>query len=174
LVFNRSGIIVDANHKVLQLYNLSYDEIIGKRYVDIISDNNKELFQGIVDSYVSETINFSGEVKSFDGERTRWFKVRAVRLKLDREERYMAVFQDITDVKLSIINLEEAKELADEANKAKNTFLATISHEIRTPLNAIIGYTNLLQKTKLDKKQQDYNQKINVSGELLLKLRKKV
>jgi PAS domain S-box-containing protein len=170
LVFNRSGIIVDANHKVLQLYNLSYDEIIGKRYVDIISDNNKELFQGIVDSYVSETINFSGEVKSFDGERTRWFKVRAVRLKLDREERYMAVFQDITDVKLSIINLEEAKELADEANKAKNTFLATISHEIRTPLNAIIGYTNLLQKTKLDKKQQDYNQKINVSGELLLNL----
>jgi signal transduction histidine kinase len=42
--------------------------------------------------------------------------------------------------------LAEARDSADEANKAKSQFLASMSHELRTPLNAIIGYSEMIQE----------------------------
>lgn len=44
--------------------------------------------------------------------------------------------------------LTTAKETADNANKAKSEFLANMSHELRTPLNGILGYAQILQRTK--------------------------
>jgi PAS domain S-box-containing protein len=66
---------------------------------------------------------------------------------------------------------EEARWLAEDANKAKSIFLANISHELRTPLNAILGYSQLMQRdSSLLPEQQEYLNTINRSGEHLLGL----
>jgi len=55
-----------------------------------------------------------------------------------------------------------------EANKAKDMFLANMSHEIRTPLNGILGFTQLLKKTKLSDEQSQFINIIDNSSENLL------
>lgn len=73
-------------------------------------------------------------------------------------------------IEIQNIELDIAREKAEHTSQVKSAFLADMSHEIRTPLNGVIGFTNLLQKTELNAKQQDYLSTIQKSAKNLLSI----
>ena len=68
------------------------------------------------------------------------------------------------------LELEEALKIATTAKEIKSNFLANMSHEIRTPMNGILGFTELLLKTKLDEKQKKYLDIVESSTKTLMSI----
>ena len=67
--------------------------------------------------------------------------------------------------------LEKSAEQAKNANEAKTRFLFNMSHDIRTPMNAIVGFSGLLEKNlQNERKAKEYLEKIQSSGNLLLRI----
>jgi PAS domain S-box-containing protein len=77
---------------------------------------------------------------------------------------------DIGKLKEAETSLVHAKELAEEATKAKSDFLANMSHEIRTPMNTILGMSHLALKTRLDRRQRNYLEKVTQAADGLLRV----
>ncbi|MBP7613158.1 MAG: response regulator [Paludibacter sp.] len=79
-----------------------------------------------------------------------------------------SISRDITERKTAEVDLQNSKELAEAASVAKSDFLSNMSHEIRTPLNGVIGFTELLRSTPLNKTQKEYLENAIVSANSLL------
>ncbi|MEJ2590653.1 MAG: histidine kinase dimerization/phospho-acceptor domain-containing protein, partial [Candidatus Thiodiazotropha sp.] len=78
--------------------------------------------------------------------------------------------QTMEALEIQNVELDLAKKRALSASKAKTEFLANMSHEIRTPMNGVLGFTNLLLRTNLTKKQHDIVNTISKSATSLLEI----
>ncbi|WP_374377957.1 sensor histidine kinase [Dongia sp.] len=97
------------------------------------------------------------------------------RHEIQQERNRVAAAKQTTEMfRHHMIDLAEARDAAERANRAKSDFLANMSHELRTPLNAIIGFSDMMKLGiggKLEnEKHLECVRHISDSGSLLFKL----
>ena len=101
----------------------------------------------------------------------RWFHVVAIGSEVEGQTKHILVLSDRTADRQANQALSDAVAAAENANRAKSTFLSNMSHDIRTPMNAIIGFTTLAVSHLDDRDRvKDYLTKILASGSHLLSL----
>ncbi len=78
----------------------------------------------------------------------RWFLSQAIPIRDESGTitRWFGTNTDITSQRAAEQELAAAKEVAENANRAKSQFIANMSHELRTPLSAVIGYAEMLEE----------------------------
>ena len=99
-----------------------------------------------------------------------WFRVVVFCTDIRGAKKYILDLSDRTKEKKINQTLEDAVRNAENASRAKTTFLNNMSHDIRTPMNAIIGFTNIARKYDPKPEVMACLEKIGESSEHLLTL----
>jgi len=162
----------DDNYRYI-LVNKEYSKLLQKTEKEIIGKTDYELFsKEVADMFLEEN------TKHLDPEKVSVF-TRPVSIgdSVVQSKTFITTFKDMDNQQLVAgFNADISREIelieqAKEASKAKSFFLASVSHELRTPLNSLLGFTNMLRNSTVDRDTQlEYLNNINIAGDALLHL----
>jgi PAS domain S-box-containing protein len=168
VVLDSKGKVGQANPAALALFGLQPPELVGRPLEEMIERPASGAPNPVTLLFRKGSIvNLESSCKAKPGPVTVLCSGSLLRDTTGEIIGAVWVAQDLTLRKKAERDLQEAKESAESANRAKGTFLAVMSHEIRTPLNAVIGMTELVLDTPLTTEQREYLDNVNVSARAL-------
>jgi PAS domain S-box-containing protein len=159
-------------YEIFEFEKIPNDPELYNKYLSCFYPNDVEELKRNINNTITNKVPYEMEHQIIlANQKIKWVFCTGVSIQ-DSHNNVVAlkgVVQDITQKKL-IEDTIKAKEKAEASNKAKSDFLSNMSHEIRTPLNGIIGFTDLLLKTKFDKDQLEYLTTVNESANTLMEI----
>jgi two-component system CheB/CheR fusion protein len=190
LILDKDIRIKSANKSFCKLFHVTEEETIGISLFKLGNNQwNVPRLRELLEDIVPKNIRiYDFEVEyTFSGIGHKIMLLNAHRIiqQSQNEELIVLAITDITESRAKAIEplkkdilksqldnttLKLENQKAEELVKAKQQFLSNMSHEIRTPMNSIIGFTNVILKTDLNKEQKEYISAIKVSGDALLVL----
>jgi PAS domain S-box-containing protein len=173
ILTNPNGEILKVNDTYMQIYGINKD-LIGESFLIVYPEEIKEEAQKHYDTIFrsnNPTSQYSGNYKTLNGEE-KILEIKTFFLTENQERASMlTVVEDVTQQKLAALEIKNAKEKIEEADRLKAAFLANISHEIRTPMNGIIGFSSMLLDPNLtEEKRSQFVELIISSSNKLLEL----
>lgn len=181
IITDERGQIEGANPAAEVTFGYTAHELMGMSLMQLISVSNQELDSGteLLPSQPSKEftrqLTVSREVIGRRRSGVRFPVEMAIsQTELPTGKRLnTAILRDITRRKETEGELRRARDLAEQANRAKSNFLSQMSHELRTPLNAILGFAQLMEADRgqpLLPRQRENTQQILKAGWHLLEL----
>jgi PAS domain S-box-containing protein len=173
LVVSQRGLIVRANHSAHELFGFDMGTLVGRRIEDLLPDDMQHRHTALREEYFrSPSTRVMGGGRTFNARKRDGqvfpSAISLVPVELREETHVVAVVLDLSQQKQVEQTLEDAREKAESASRAKTEFVANMSHEIRTPLNAVLGAAQLLERADHNEDQARYIRMIRSSGEALL------
>jgi PAS domain S-box-containing protein len=155
MLLSRSGQVLRCNRAMAEMLGRSPEAIVGDAGLPSLGEGALLAGDWPLARALSERRRIARDVPVG----SRWFEIVADPV-LDESVEVSAVVttvKDITDRRAAEAQLEAllaseqaARKEAEQVNRVKDEFLATLSHELRTPLNAIVGWTHILRTGPLD------------------------
>ncbi len=167
-----NGTIEFVNPFFCKVTGYSLKEAIGNNPRILKTKYNEKLHGGLWDTILSGKV-WTGEFLNKKKNGDFYWEKAIIAPVFDEQNKiinFVAVKQDVTELKKLQKKLLKEKEKAEAANKIKSEFLASMSHEIRTPMNAILGFIDLFYDTELTETQKNYLDIIKSSSENLLRI----
>ncbi|MDH5634181.1 MAG: PAS domain S-box protein [Gammaproteobacteria bacterium] len=176
VTIDSQGNIETFNPAAELVFGYTEQEVSGRNVSILLPENERVLHEQYTDKSTLNAPRIINNARDLFGQRKDGsqfpMELNVAPVMFGQKRGFVGILRDITKRKQAADELMQAKEQAEESNRAKSDFLSRMSHELRTPLNAILGFAQVLEldEQSLSEDQQDSVRHILKGGYHLLEL----